>query len=358
MDLSIKSINGYYRVHFIDSMQGLLSEIDNIQDSFVLADRNLQEIYKDLLFPSTPRNTYFMEATESNKSLEGVLSFVEWMMDKGATKSSTIIAVGGGVIQDIATFSSHIYYRGVDWIYVPTTLLSQADSCIGSKCALNLKGHKNQLGVIHTPKNIYICSQFLETLPTSEIQSGFGEIAKLSVTGPNYFYEFFKEYLDNHGFGIKEISGLIRNSLLAKKIIIEEDEYELGPRRILNYGHSFGHAIESLSSNRIVHGDAVLIGMELINFLGKKWGITNADFAEDFERMTENFFPAIQVDFPLDANNWVMELRKDKKMRNGRMNFAIPRDLGDIIIVERELDDELICQVREFMNESKRFHTS
>jgi 3-dehydroquinate synthase len=279
-------------------------------------------------------------------------------MNLGATKTSHLIGIGGGVIQDLATFSSHIYFRGIDWTYIPTTLLSQADSCVGAKCALNLQGHKNQLGVVHTPRAVEIFTGFLETLPFPEIQSGFGEIAKLAVTGEEQFLQEFVRFLDEKQFSTENIGELIRLSLVAKKVVIDQDEYESDLRRILNYGHSFGHALETLTNNSVVHGDAVVVGMDLINYIGYKNGITKLDFYEEMKLLFHKHFNHIKVKHSIKANIWVDELKHDKKMKFGKMNFAIPVSTGDIQIYTMELDDALIKLVGDYIGTSIFFNSA
>jgi 3-dehydroquinate synthase len=269
-----------------------------------------------------------------------------------------LVGVGGGVVQDLSTFVSHIYYRGIDWTFIPTTLLSQADSCVGSKCALNLNGHKNQLGVVHTPKSVDIFPGFLETLPHSEIQSGFGEIAKLAVTGKNQFLTEFKTHLHKYGVSTINLGEIIYSSLNAKKYVIDQDEYESDLRRVLNYGHSFGHALESLTENSIVHGDAVVVGMDIINFIGLRREITDYAFYLEMSELFEEFFSHIRLKKSFDANRWVQELKHDKKMRHGKMNFAIPVRNGDIRIYKTELDDDLILLVGEYLETSRFFNPS
>ena len=356
--VEISSINGKYYATFHNDIQSLINTISEKIDAFVLIDSQVSKTYENLMLV-LPRDRYFViESNEANKSLSKVGEICNWMMDLNATKTSQIVAIGGGVVQDLATFCSHIYYRGIKWSYVPTTLLSQADSCIGAKCALNLNGHKNQLGVVHTPSAVEIYSGFLQTLPYSEIQSGFGEIAKLAVTGEKHFLADFKNYLGDGGFSVENVDSITRLSLIAKKFVIDQDEYESDLRRILNYGHSFGHALEALTKNSIVHGDAVVVGMDLINFIGMKLNITTKEFYFEMKTMFETYFNHIKVSEIIEADVWVNELRHDKKMQHGKMNFAIPVNEGDIRIYQMDLDENLVHLVGEYIETSEYFHSA
>ncbi len=356
--LEISSVNGNYFATFHANIDDLVEAIIAREDVYVLIDLEISRLYPKLM-SAIPEDKYFrIHSDEANKSLLKVAEISEWLMDAGATKTTHIVGIGGGVVQDLSTFVSHIYYRGIDWTFIPTTLLSQADSCIGSKCALNLNGHKNQLGVVHTPKSVEVFPGFLETLPHSEIQSGFGEIAKLAVTGENQFLTEFKTYLRKYGVSTNNVEKIIYSSLNAKKYVIDRDEYESDLRRVLNYGHSFGHALESLTDNSIVHGDAVVVGMDIINFIGLRREITDYSFYLEMSELFEEFFGHIRLKKSFDANRWVQELKHDKKMRHGKMNFAIPVRNGDIRIIETELGDELILLVGEYLETSRFFNPS
>jgi 3-dehydroquinate synthase len=356
--IEIKSINGDYLATFHPDHNSLLTSIKNISDSYFVVDSALPSIYPDLFLQFPKERVFEVVSDENTKSLSTVESISEWLIDRGASKSSHLIGIGGGVVQDLSTFVSHVFYRGIKWTFVPTTLLSQADSCIGAKCALNIQGHKNQIGVIHTPCAIEIFPGFLNSLPYSEIQSGYGEIAKLAVTGSKQFLVEFEDHLSRYGMVLSGIELLIEMSLMAKKDIIDLDEYETGLRRVLNYGHSFGHALESLTKNNVVHGDAVIIGMELINYLGLHWGITDLDFQVRMQNLFDANFSQITIEQNISALEWVQELNKDKKMKNGKMNFAIPVSQGDIRIVERNLDSDLVNLVGEYISGSPRFYTT
>ena len=216
--IKISSVNGDYLANFYPSVENLVDVISSRNDAFVLIDLHVSEGYEILMSALPPERYYVLESKEDNKSLAEVAQISEWLMNRGATKTSHLIGIGGGVVQDLSTFVSHIYYRGIEWTFVPTTLLSQADSCIGAKCALNLNGHKNQLGVVHTPSSVEIFTGFLNTLPMLEIQSGFGEIAKLAVTGKDQFLKKLQIFLSNKGFSTDGIESLIHASLSAKNM--------------------------------------------------------------------------------------------------------------------------------------------
>jgi 3-dehydroquinate synthase len=356
-ELIIKSSQGDYPVIFLESISNLRQE-DKLNQSFIIVDKNVLQIYGKKLSKILTRPYFVVEPTEEFKSLEGVGKIVEWLIDNGAIKSSQIIAIGGGITQDLATFVSHIYYRGIRWVYLPTTLLSQSDSCIGAKCAVNLKGHKNQLGVIHSPSEVVIVEEFLSTLAEVDFRSGFGEIFKLSVTGSRQFFSQLKEHLKQNGLQNKNMLGIIRSSLISKQEVIELDEYEKDLRRVLNYGHTFGHALESISKHTIPHGIAILFGMDLINYLGVSWNITNQEFYTQFRNIIKEYYKDLTFEVNLETKELIKEILRDKKMYDGYMYFAVPKNIGEIVIIKKIIDEELQIKVKEYLDNESIFNFS
>jgi len=355
-DLVIKSIQGDYFVKFEDSINAAVERISlGENDYYLIIDSKVWEFHKESMKSLSKFPRLLIDVSESNKTLDQIGEITEWLVQQGATKSSSLIAIGGGMVQDLATFTAHIYYRGIKWIYVPTTLLSQSDSCIGAKCALNLLHFKNQLGVIHSPSLVIICSEFLSTLENLDYSSGYGEILKLSLTGKFEFYEDFKNHLAKNGFARKEVSELIWKSLKAKQNIVELDEYESDLRRILNYGHSFGHALESLTEHKIPHGAAIIFGMDLMNYLGTNWKITDPNFSEEFSDLARKYFVNYIIPKSVTPELLVSTLRTDKKMSNGKMNFAVAVKPGDIIIYNCALDQQLVDLVSKYFDDKPIF---
>lgn len=358
-NLIIKSYQGDYSVVFEENIVAAVEEARSLNsDSYLLIDSKVFDLYEAHLEPIRHFPKKLIEVREANKSLELVGEISEWLVQEGATKSSLIIAIGGGMVQDLATFTAHVYYRGINWVYLPTTLLSQSDSCIGAKCGLNLLQYKNQLGVIHSPSKVIICSKFLESLDELDYSSGYGEILKLSLTGELEFYEDFKKHLAEKGFKREDVSELVLKSLESKQRVIEEDEYESDLRRILNYGHSFGHVLESLTKNSIPHGAAIVFGMDLMNYLGTKWGITEESFYNEFSELARRYFLGYSIPKTVTPELMVSSLRTDKKMSKGNMNFAVAVRPGEIIIHNCPLDEQLLELVTHYFNDNPIFSSN
>lgn len=345
----IKSEQGDYPVDFVGEVGSVPGLVNVDAETFVIIDEALVDLYGEDLSELLKHPTYRLVADEESKTLAGVGRFVDWLLENKATRSAHIVAVGGGVIQDVATFACHIYYRGVPWTFVPTTLLSQADSCIGAKSSINVLPLKNQLGVFHSPSHVVICSEFLDSLPQVEVDSGYGEIYKLALTNEGAFFDELTEALRNNGHRNPQTLTMIRNALESKRLVIEQDEHESDLRRVLNYGHSFGHALEALTHNEVPHGIAVMWGMDLINFLGVKWGLTNPEKAAQVRAVL-----AANTDYTIttipSARELVDTLKRDKKVRKGVMYFAVLHDDGDLKIVPKPLDETLVAEVSEYVD--------
>ena len=345
LDFEVESYPKNYFVNFLDFGKLILELNLTERKKFIVIDENIHKIYESKFRDLSDSETIILKADESLKTFSGVEKLSLWLLERGAKKDSILIGIGGGVIQDICTFVSHIYYRGIDWIYVPTTLLGQSDSCIGAKCGINFGSYKNQIGVIHAPTKVLINPEFLKTLSEFDFQSGLGEMFKLSLTGPNQFYKEYANSIESKNYDIEK---LIHSSLLAKKPIIEEDEFESDLRRILNYGHSFGHAIEHCLNGQIPHGLAVVWGVDVINFIGTQIGVTPLELFEEIRSKSKKIFDFKLQNIP-DVESLIDALRHDKKVKNNKINFAFLKDIGEIVIVEHSFDSELESYVRAYL---------
>ena len=302
---------------------------DSLPTSFtdkevVLVDENVQKLYN-----ISHDKIIVIKATEENKSIETVLDVCERLSTFDFDKGNTLVAIGGGIIQDIAAFTAKIYKRGIDWIFYPTTLLSQCDSCIGGKTALNFKNNKNQLALFSAPTKVVIDTNVLSTLSPLDIISGYGEIVKLFLVGGDFYVNRI------HSVDIKT---LIYYSLMIKKVIIENDEFELGDRKSLNYGHSFGHVIEPLTNYTIPHGEAVLLGIEIINQLFDK----NPTITDLVSRFT-----SLDKIKHIDTDELVINLKNDKKVKNGVITFVRVPTPGTTVFQPTVINEELKTKLYE-----------
>ena len=357
--ITIESIQGKYEVEFLANLEkvDLFSGEEN-SEYFILADKKVWKLHNAQFTKLKNQPVYLVEATEEAKSLSGVNDFSNWLIANGATKSATILAIGGGVIQDIATFTAHIYKRGIKWQYLPTTLLSQADSCIGAKCGINVIPYKNQIGVLHSPSKVWVVSEFLNTLDDNTFESGFGEILKLSLTPPHVFYLELKRELNENGIVRNQALNWIYRSLRAKQAVIEVDEYEKDLRRILNYGHSFGHALEGVSGNSVNHGCGVLFGIDLINYLSVQWGILDDMVFQDIRNTISSTFSLDFLPKDLTGLSLFNALKTDKKVSSGFINFAVMNNSMELVIVPKLIDNHLLELVERYIDRDCLFTSS
>lgn len=204
--------------------------------------------------------------SEERKRLESVVGLYDRMIERTAKRNMTLVSIGGGIAQDITGFLASTLYRGINWIFIPTTLLAQADSCIGSKTSLNYRQYKNLLGTFYPPTSVYIHVPFLATQEDLDYLSGLGEVVKLHIMGgKDKVKELINEFpklLERDSATLLEA---VHRSLLIKQDYIESDEFDTGRRNLLNFGHCFGHAIESATAFTVPHGQAVAIGILLAN---------------------------------------------------------------------------------------------
>jgi 3-dehydroquinate synthase len=285
-----------------------------------------------------------IDSNENEKEYNKISSTIEYLIENNFKKSNKIFAIGGGVIQDICGFISSIYYRGVEWVFIPTTLLSQGDSCIGGKTSINFKNFKNQLGNFYPPQKIIIDTKLLQTLPENQIKSGLGEMLHYFIFSSYEDFLFFKEKSK-----IKDFESLIKRSLQIKKSVIEIDEKEEGIRKLFNYGHTFGHAIESMTNYTIPHGIAVCYGMDISNYISYQMGNLNE---KEYLEMKE-VFNEIKEGLDLKEINvyeYFEILKKDKKNLPNIIKPILCNTYGNLGQYSFTYDSELIIFLKNYFD--------
>lgn len=340
----VKSMPESYKVEFKDNLKSLNHYFEkkfiNADSRYVVWDSNLYDLYNKTL-KSLKYKHYSLKALESNKNSIAVFKIIDILQSINFTKKEVIVSVGGGITQDVTAFTRSIYKRGLNWTFVPTTLLSMADSCIGAKTALNHKGVKNQLALFSAPKEVLICSEFLNTLSPKDILSGYGEILKLVIIGGNYAIDEFYKISNSKLSNIEKITKLIKLSLQIKKVIIEKDEFEFDIRRSLNYGHTIGHAIEPVLKYKIPHGIAVSIGMIIENNIAVELGFLERKIAEYYNELIEKYIPNESWCLlkKINYEEVYLNILQDKKTLNKTINFAVPNALNSFGILKIDKGD-------------------
>tara|TARA_B100001750_G_C15522296_1_gene612938 strand:- start:1865 stop:2944 length:1080 start_codon:yes stop_codon:yes gene_type:complete len=350
LDFNVKSNIHDYKIKFIDNtIDKLIKEIR--PGDVILIDKMIIEHFPKI--PKTvPINNLLIdiEANEQNKSYEGIIPIFNKLIDNGFRKNHRIIGIGGGIIQDISAFISSIIYRGVDWIFFPTTLLAQGDSCIGSKTSINFGKYKNQVGGFYPPKKIYINIEFLETLSIGDLQSGLGEMCHyFIIAGEKDFNNYKKDY--KNVFSNKSLlENIISKSLSIKKRYIEIDEFDKNKRRIFNYGHSFGHAIESLTNYKIPHGIAVSFGMDMANYISVKMGYLDSTTRIEIKEFLVNIWKDYDIK-KIDITDFRNALAKDKKNVGNELRLILCKGIGEVFIAPVKNNNQLHKWLEEYFKD-------
>lgn len=337
--INIKSYKGAYKVSFYHDI-GIDAFNDYLENTCFIVDKQVAEIYsKKLKIILDLPSTLIIEATEENKSLHNFEKYICHLVKHQIRRNYKLVAIGGGIIQDITCFIASTFLRGLDWHFFPTTLLAQADSCIGSKSSINCKDIKNILGTFLPPKQINIYSEFLGSLSNEDMKSGVGEIIKVHAINSKesltkVISDYSKLFTDYH-----ILSHYIKKSLEYKKILIEIDEFDKNERNVMNYGHTFGHAIESATNFAIPHGVAVSIGMDIANYMSQELECNTDYFPLMHDILSQNFaeFKSVKIPKP----EFYSALSKDKKnVSNTHVTAIIPDVKGVITKKSIEITDE------------------
>jgi len=241
-----------------------------------------------------------LPVSEERKTFETVAALADVATRRAAKRNTTIVSVGGGITQDVTGFLASTLYRGVRWTYAPTTLLAMADSCIGGKTSLNLGAHKNLLGTVYPPERVVVHVPFVQTLAECDYRSGLGEVVKLHMLGGDESLGCLRDALpDLLARDAGAVAAAIRASLVIKRSYIEDDEFDRGRRNLLNFGHCFGHALETTTGFQVPHGQAVVVGMLLADEVAVARGLLGGSAAT--ERRRSLYLPVLDVRPRLDA---------------------------------------------------------
>lgn len=319
-----------------------------ISDSnvFPLYGEKIVKIFSDAGYIAA---SYVVEAGEGAKSLTDAEKIYTKAIEERIDRKSLIVALGGGVVGDLAGFIAATYLRGVPFFQISTSLLSAVDSSVGGKVAVNHSLGKNLIGAFYQPEAVFIDTEFLKTLPKREIKTGFGEIVKYGVIMDANFIDFLEKHSDNIFEIDKEIyTKIISTSVKIKADVVSKDEREGDLRRILNFGHTIGHAIEKETNFKVYnHGEAVAVGIVAAMKIGEKLNlISSGDFLR-IEKLLK------ELELPIKAEGATLEgikrsMMSDKKTVNGKINFVLPVKIGEVTVkndVPENVVDEAVKYV-------------
>ena len=314
----------------------------------VVSNETVAPLYMDALLACLDGYTvdqFLLPDGEAHKNLDNFTALLDFMLARKHNRSAAVIALGGGVVGDLAGFAAASYQRGVNFLQVPTTLLAQVDSSVGGKTAVNHPLGKNMIGAFYQPSAVVIDTATLATLPRREYLAGIAEVLKYGVI---YDAGFF-EWLDDNLAGLlaresSELTKAIVESCRIKAAVVAEDEKEQGVRAILNYGHTFAHALENLSGyGTLLHGEAVAIGMVQAADFATRLGVLAATDAQRIKALIKRADLPVEPPKDIEPNSMVAAMALDKKTLDGTLRFVLPNVIGRVHLCEVRDTTELVA---------------
>ena len=298
----------------------------------VIADANIDRCHAELL---EPYEKIIIGQGESIKTLHTVEELVRELISREADRSTFLLGIGGGIVTDITGFVASIYMRGIRFGFVPTTLLAQVDASVGGKNGVNLDGFKNMVGCFNQPEFVICDSALLGSLPDREFRAGIAEMVKAAVIGDELLFELFENHsFDDFRKDTDLLSQAIERAVRVKAAIVERDEREAGERRLLNLGHTIGHAIEKCS-RKMLHGEAVAAGMGVVARYAAGRGVCSNECAERIITILDNYgLPTLS---PIDPHELQNAILRDKKRRGNLLALILPERIGKCRIEEIEI---------------------
>ncbi len=308
---------------------------------FVITDENVDSIYRDKLYANLADYDFeylVLPAGEKTKCLDVLGRIYSSLAETKMTRSDTIIAFGGGVIGDITGLAAATYLRGINFIGIPTTLLAQVDSSVGGKVAIDLPQGKNLVGSFYPPRKVIIDTEFLNTLPQRVFNDGMAEVIKYACIRDARLFDILS------GDITERMDEIVYTCLDIKRQVVEADEFDTGERMILNFGHTFGHAVERIYNyETYTHGEAVAIGMLRITRATEDMGYTQAGTSDKLAKLLAKY-DLIFDDFTFDSDEAMNIMALDKKSDNDSINYIFIKDIGTCEIVKRSKEDKFIVK--------------
>ena len=353
---SIQSSTGSYDVSV--AAGSLARTLEEHGDAYLLVD----EFFRGTLAGAS-QTALFLAAEEREKSLDRMPPLIEQMRAAGVHRRTALTAIGGGVIQDIAAFAASVYMRGLHWTYLPTTVLAMVDSCIGGKSSINVGPYKNLVGTFHPPERIAIDPALAETLPRDQFASGLIEAAKICFCRGEKAFQAHMAAAPSTTMSTAALEAVIINSLHAKKYFIEIDEFDRKERLLLNFGHTFGHAIEGASHYAIPHGIAVGVGILCSLAFQRERGIRfdDGERIAVFERHLHEMvtrLAGIREHLAALSTDEVMErFASDKKHTGHEFTLILVNQAGSVVLEQIEKSEQTTRAVRHAIETTRESYT-
>ncbi len=360
----INSFPKKYSVSTINNHSDYLEILEN--SDFIIIDQKVADIYQ---LPEKDESMIFkFEANEANKNMNTVLDLINLFIENNISKGSKVIAIGGGIVQDIAACACALFRRGQPFSYLPTTTLGQLDSCIGAKCAVNTKLAKNILGLFSAPKEVIIPIFAIETMPSIDHRAGLAEMLRLCLTASqkslNSYSDLLPYIINPKNLDKVKYASALRLSLSIKKSVVDFDEFEKDVRRSMNYGHTFGHAIEKLVNFKIPHGLGVLLGIHIANTFAFNKNFMSSELYIQISNAIRNTLKDIGNNFlylnDIDPLDIIEQFKYDKKGDGKSVPLILIKKPGEMIFYKYSFDSKsdeiknsIESSIREFIKWSK-----
>jgi len=288
---------------------------------------------------------------ERNKNIDTMSDIYSKLLEGHAERKSTIFALGGGVCGDMAGFAAATYLRGIKFVQLPTSLLAQVDSSVGGKVGIDFNGSKNMIGAFYQPEFVYININTLKTLPEREFKAGMAEVIKYGPISSPKFYDYLwenKEEIKNCSSRI--LLETVKKCCEIKADVVSQDEKESGLREILNFGHTIGHAVETVMDFKMVHGECVAVGMSAVMEISAKRGYISEQSAEIFRALLRDFGLNLNVS-GIDAESIYKQMFKDKKVKNNKISFVLIKQFGETLRTNEVSEEEILDGISFILGE-------
>ena len=346
----------FYPIYFENDFSELAKALDEeglsgkkicvVTDSHV-APLYLEDVMTELRKISPSVCSFVFEAGEKHKHLNTVQQVYEHLIINGLDRKSFLVALGGGVVGDLTGFAAATYLRGIDFVQIPTTLLSQVDSSVGGKTGVDFNQYKNMVGAFHQPRLVYMNMQTIQTLPATEFACGMGEVIKTGLICDGEFFHYVCENHESlHALDFNVLAKTIRRCCEIKAGVVERDPKEQGERALLNLGHTIGHAVEKLMNFQMLHGQCVGVGLVAAACISRERGLLTLEEYEQICQACRLFELPLTIQ-GLAAEDIIQATKKDKKMENGQVKFILMDGIGKSFIDKTVTDAELAKAIAE-----------
>lgn len=345
-----------YDIVFTQSFDELWEELAALECEnrriCIVTDSKVNELYGETVLDILKDKClkavkYVFPNGEENKNLDTVRGVYKFLIEEGFDRKDMLLALGGGVVGDLTGYTAATYLRGIDFVQVPTTLLSQADSSIGGKTGVDFDGYKNMVGAFKMPRLVYMNLATLTTLDDRQFFSGFAEVMKHGLIKDSMFYEWLIENMyEICERDLNVLQEMLQRSCTVKKLVVEKDPTEQGDRALLNFGHTIGHAVEKHKNFELYHGECVALGCVAAAYISWKRELLSMEEYYEIRDMFVPFYLPITVD-DIDPQEVLRLTKSDKKMEAGKIKFILLKKIGKAVIDKTVTEEEILAAINE-----------